>query len=44
MTNIVSVVMQNAITMPQIMFFTSKYCESSDFSKMSPLLLMNIYE
>ena len=37
MNNIASVVMKNVISMPKIMFFTSKYCESSDFSKMSRL-------
>ena len=37
MTNIVSVVIQNVISMPKIVFFTSKYCESSDFSKASRL-------
>ena len=37
MTNIASVIMQNVITMSKIMFFMSKYCESSNFSKMSRL-------
>ena len=39
MNNIVSVVMQNVISMPKTMFFMSKYCESSDFSKMSHLCM-----